>query len=110
MARSEPRPTLGASEGPPLGGLGDEPEGTRPAQPLGGIGDQPPTDPREAPGLDVTEEPGPLGEGKGGFTTEYYFNPVLSVYGRYEHTAFISTDAASDFDEDEVRLGVKLRR
>ncbi len=33
-----------------------------------------------------------------------------SVYGRYEHTAFISTDAASDFDEDEVRLGVKLRR
>lgn len=37
---------------------------------------------------------------KGGFTTEYYFNPVLSVYGRYEHTAFISTDAASDFDED----------
>jgi hypothetical protein len=47
---------------------------------------------------------------KGGFTTEYYFVPVLSVYGRYEHTAFISTDAASDFDEDEVRLGVKLRR
>ncbi|MGA7544823.1 MAG: outer membrane beta-barrel protein [Methyloceanibacter sp.] len=47
---------------------------------------------------------------KGGFTTEYYFIPVLSVYGRYEHTAFISTDAASDFDEDEVRLGVKLRR
>lgn len=37
---------------------------------------------------------------KGGFTTEYYFNPVLSVCGRYEHTAFISTEAASDFDED----------
>lgn len=47
---------------------------------------------------------------KGGLTAEYYFNPVLSLYGRYEHTAFISTDAASDFVEDEVRLGMKLRR
>jgi hypothetical protein len=47
---------------------------------------------------------------KGGFTIAYYFNPVLSLYGRYEHTAFISTDAARDFDEDEVRMGLKLRR
>jgi hypothetical protein len=47
---------------------------------------------------------------KGGATAEYYFNPVLSVYARYEHTNFNSTDDASDFDEDEVRLGVKLRR
>jgi hypothetical protein len=47
---------------------------------------------------------------KGGVTAEYYFNPVLSLYGRYEHTDFISTDSASNFVEDEVRLGMKLRR
>jgi len=47
---------------------------------------------------------------KGGVTAEYYLNPVTSLYGRYEHTAFISTDTASDFNEDEVRMGLKLRR
>ncbi len=48
---------------------------------------------------------------KGGATAEYYFNPVLSVYGRYEHTVFTSTpDETSNFVEDEVRLGLKLRR
>jgi hypothetical protein len=55
---------LGAPDSPPLG-LGDEPKGPLPTQPLGGIGDQPPTDPREAPDLDVTEEPSPIGEGEG---------------------------------------------
>ncbi len=47
---------------------------------------------------------------KGGLTAEYYFNPVLSAYGRYEHTVFVSTDEASDFVEDEVKVGLKLRR
>ena len=48
---------------------------------------------------------------KGGATAEYYFNPVMSVYGRYEHTVFTSTpDATSNFVEDEVRLGLKIRR
>ena len=47
---------------------------------------------------------------KEGLTAEYYFNPMLSVYGRYEHTDFFSTDAANDFVENEVRIGMRLRR
>lgn len=46
-----------------------------------------------------------------GATSEYYFNPVLSAYARYEHTDFTSTpDASGDFVEDELKVGVKLRR
>ncbi len=29
---------------------------------------------------------------KGGASAEYYFNPTLSVYARYEYTDFFSTD------------------
>jgi hypothetical protein len=48
---------------------------------------------------------------KGGATAEYYFNPVFSVYGRYEHTVFVTTpDVTNNFVEDQVRLGLKLRR
>jgi hypothetical protein len=47
---------------------------------------------------------------KEGLTAEYYFNPITSVYARYEHTDFFSTDAASDFVENEVRVGMKIRR
>ncbi len=48
---------------------------------------------------------------KFGATGEYYFNPVLSAYASYEHTDFTSTpDSASDFVEDEVKVGLKLRR
>jgi hypothetical protein len=46
---------------------------------------------------------------KEGFTAEYYFNPYFSIYGRYEHTDFFSTDAGSDFVENEIRLGVRIR-
>jgi hypothetical protein len=46
---------------------------------------------------------------KEGFTAEYYFNPNFSIYGRYEHTDFFSTDEGSDFVENEVRLGVRIR-
>ena len=46
---------------------------------------------------------------KEGLTAEYYFNPYMSVYGRYEHTDFFSTQEDSDFVENEVRLGVRLR-
>jgi hypothetical protein len=44
-----------------------------------------------------------------GLTAEYYFNPYFSVYGRYEHTDFFSTDEGDDFTENEVRLGVRVR-
>jgi hypothetical protein len=48
---------------------------------------------------------------KVGATGEYYFNPVLSAYVRYEHTDFSSTpDPSGDFVEDEVKIGIKLRR
>jgi hypothetical protein len=47
---------------------------------------------------------------KEGLTAEYYFNPITSVYAQYEHTDFFSTDEASDFVENEVRVGVKIRR
>ena len=46
---------------------------------------------------------------KEGLTGEYYFNPNFSIYGRYEHTNFFSTDEGSDFVENEVRLGVRIR-
>jgi hypothetical protein len=45
-----------------------------------------------------------------GATSEYYFNPVLSAYARYEHTDFTSTDAQPDFVEDEIKVGLKFRR
>jgi hypothetical protein len=44
-----------------------------------------------------------------GLTAEYYFNPNFSIYGRYEHTNLFSTDEGSDFTENEVRLGVRIR-
>jgi hypothetical protein len=47
---------------------------------------------------------------KEGLTAEYYFNPLVSTYVRYEHTDFFSTDEASDFVENEVRVGMTFRR
>jgi len=46
---------------------------------------------------------------KEGASAEYYFNPTMSVYARYEHTDFFSTDAASDFLENELRIGMRIR-
>jgi hypothetical protein len=39
-----------------------------------------------------------------GATGEYYFNPLMSVYARYEH------DPSGDFVEDEIKIGLKFRR
>jgi len=46
---------------------------------------------------------------KTGATAEYYFNPYASVYARYEYTDFFSTSESSDFIENELRLGVRIR-
>jgi hypothetical protein len=46
---------------------------------------------------------------KEGLSTEYYLNPTWSVYARYEYTDFFSTDAFSDFKENEVRIGTRIR-
>jgi hypothetical protein len=46
-----------------------------------------------------------------GATGEYYFNPLLSAYARYEHTDFTSSpDPSGDFVEDEIKIGLKFRR
>ncbi len=46
-----------------------------------------------------------------GATAEYYFNPLMSAYARYEHTDFTSSpDISADFIEDEIRIGLKFRR
>lgn len=47
---------------------------------------------------------------KEGVTAEYYFNPYMSVYARYEHTDFFSTNRAGEFNENEVRIGMRIRR
>jgi len=47
---------------------------------------------------------------KEGATAEYFFNPYLSVYARYEHTDFFSTDRLSDFNQNEVPIGMRIRR
>lgn len=47
---------------------------------------------------------------KFGATGEYYFNPVMSAYARYEHTDFTSTVAGNDFVKDEFKVGLKFRR
>ena len=46
---------------------------------------------------------------KEGASAEYYFNQYTSVYARYEHTDFFSTDPQSDFLENEVRIGMRIR-
>jgi hypothetical protein len=47
---------------------------------------------------------------KEGASAEYYFNQYLSIYARYEHTDFFSTDRLSDFKQNEVRIGMRIRR
>jgi hypothetical protein len=46
---------------------------------------------------------------KTGASAEYYFNPYASVYARYEYTDFFSTNQSSDFIENQVRLGFRIR-
>lgn len=41
---------------------------------------------------------------------EYYLNREVTLFGRYQHTDFSSTDSARDFAADEVRIGVRVRR
>ena len=44
-----------------------------------------------------------------GLTLEYYFNPNMSVYTRYEHTDFFSTDPFGEYTENEIRVGLSIR-
>lgn len=44
-----------------------------------------------------------------GLTLEYFFNPNMSVYTRYEHTDFFSTDPFGEYTENEIRVGLSIR-
>lgn len=41
---------------------------------------------------------------------EYFLNREFVLFGRYQHTAFSSNAPDSDYDVDDVRLGVRWRR
>lgn len=41
---------------------------------------------------------------------EYFVNRETVLFGRYAHTSFDAIGATSDYEADEVRVGVRLRR
>lgn len=41
---------------------------------------------------------------------EYYASPELVLYGRYQHLSFASNEVNGDYESDEVRIGVKVRK
>jgi hypothetical protein len=41
---------------------------------------------------------------------DYYASPGLVLFARYEHLDFNSADLDGDYESDEVRLGVRVRR
>jgi hypothetical protein len=41
---------------------------------------------------------------------EYILSREVTLFGRYRHIAFDSTDEARNYNADEVRVGVRLRR
>lgn len=41
---------------------------------------------------------------------EYYVNREVTLFGRYQHLEFDSTNAGRDYGADEVRVGVRIRR
>lgn len=41
---------------------------------------------------------------------EYYASPVLVLFARYRHLNFDSNDVDGDYESDEVRVGVRVRR
>ncbi|MGQ0455997.1 MAG: outer membrane beta-barrel protein [Hyphomicrobium sp.] len=44
-----------------------------------------------------------------GLGLEYFVNPNTVLFGNYLHTAFKGVGVDSDFDADEVRMGLRLR-
>ena len=41
---------------------------------------------------------------------EYFASREVTIFGRYSHTDFESTNATGNYNADEVRLGVRVRR
>ncbi len=45
-----------------------------------------------------------------GLGLEYYLAPEAVIYGRYQHTALRTNAQRGDWDADEVRVGLRIRR
>ncbi|MEZ5851084.1 MAG: outer membrane beta-barrel protein [Hyphomicrobiaceae bacterium] len=60
---------------------------------------------QEYEGVDITEQAltGLLG-------LEYHLNREVTMFGRYTHVAFDSTDVARDYNSDAFKVGVRVRR
>ena len=41
---------------------------------------------------------------------EYHLNREAMLFSRYAHTSFDAVGAASDYESDEVKVGLRLRR
>ena len=41
---------------------------------------------------------------------EYFMNREVTLFSRYQHTAFDSDDRSRNYNADEMRVGVRLRR
>ena len=41
---------------------------------------------------------------------EYFVNREVTLFGRYQHVDFESTDVSRNYNSDEVRVGVRVRR
>jgi hypothetical protein len=41
---------------------------------------------------------------------EYYLSREVALFGRYEHIAFDSSERGRNFNADEIRVGVRVRR
>ncbi|MEW5965239.1 MAG: outer membrane beta-barrel protein [Pseudomonadota bacterium] len=60
---------------------------------------------RDFAGIDIAER-----EVRTALGLEYFLAREAVLFGRYQHTDFRSDQPASDFVDDEVRVGVRLRR
>jgi hypothetical protein len=41
---------------------------------------------------------------------EYYASPELVLFTRYEHLSYASNQVNSDYESDEIRVGVRVRK
>ncbi len=49
-------------------------------------------------------------EWKSALGVEYFLNREVTLFGKYQHTAFDATDKARNYNADEVRVGVRIRQ
>ncbi len=59
----------------------------------------------EYSGVDISED-----EVRFNLDAEYFVNREIILFGKYQHTAFQSSEPDADWDSDEVRVGVRVRR